>query len=152
MLPSVKQRLLVLGSVIVACSSPQADVERPVATSEVTVAPVDAEATGTVRSTSILPTSTVAPVAKPAMEARFLPLDHRCEKDADCAVTKRGVQETLFCCDACGAVAGTKAWVARADLRCSVYDKEPAQHACPPRDCGPPGAARCNHGSCEIVP
>ena len=149
---------------VLGCSAPRADFEGPVATgavTELTAAPPSAaiqDPTG-VPPTSTLPTSSVAPLASvPSLappdgpiEKRFLPVDVKCEKDADCAVTKRGAHERLFCCDACDAVAGGKAWVARADLRCSAYDKEPNRHACPARDCAGPRGARCNHGACEAV-
>jgi hypothetical protein len=147
-----------------ACSSPQSDIEGPVATAtatEPTAAPVSTVDSLTSPTASAQPiasapstsTPTVPSVAPPdgPIEKRFLPLDAKCEKDSDCAVTKRGVHERLFCCDACDAAAGTKAWVARADLRCSAYDKEASRHACPARDCAGPRGARCNHGACELV-
>jgi hypothetical protein len=159
----VKTRIhyALLGAIALGCSAPQTDAEGPVvtaATTEPGSAPVDATAgppspppTSSVPSTATLPTSSIAPAPKAVIEERFLPIDLRCEKDADCAVTKRGVSVPLFCCDACDAVAGGRAWVARADLRCSVYDKETVHHSCPPRDCAAPRGARCNHGACELV-
>lgn len=161
MLLCVKQmgRVGLWGAIaVVGCSSPQSAVEGPVvigtasepsAPLPVSSDPVPSADSAGVSASSALPSATVASL--PPFEKRFLPHDFRCEKDADCAVTKRGVGERTFCCDACDAAAGSKAWVARADLRCSVYDKESARHTCPPRDCTAPRGARCFHGACERI-
>ncbi len=112
--------------------------------------------TGSPSSASSPTAATSAPVAEPerplSIEPRFLPRDNRCSKDTDCAVTQRGVSQTLFCCDGCDSVAGAKAWVAKADAHCKAYAAGAKQHPCPPRDCTPPGPARCHQGRCELVP
>lgn len=107
-------------------------------------------------SASPPPEETGAPIVdvddRLAMEARFKPRDTTCSTDQDCAVTQYGVSERLFCCDGCDAVAGEKAWVARANAACKAYQSSPSRHACPARDCLPPGPARCTRGRCELVP
>lgn len=145
-----------VGRVLFGCSPPPAEPAAPLVTAEASVAttterlPAGPSAAASAVETSP-PMADPPPAVTAVLESRFLPLDTKCSVDADCAVTQRGADERFFCCDACSAVAGTKAWVARADLRCKVYDKERTQHVCPPRSCGPPRGALCNHGACEPV-
>lgn len=115
-----------------------------------------ASSSATVPATSAPTVATSAPPGPPptqsVMEKRFLPYDRKCRTDADCGVTQRGVYEPLFCCDGCDAVAGSSAWVKRADAQCAAYDKGAVRHACPPRDCGPQNPPRCHEGVCELTP
>ncbi len=96
------------------------------------------------------PSAPLAPPA-PVLESRFLPHVTTCNTDADCAVTEAGLDERLFCCDACEALPGNKAWVARADAACRAYQRGSSLHTCPPRDCGPPGPAFCDAGQCAFT-
>jgi len=148
---------VLVGDALFGCSSsPATEPAAPIVTAEGSVAttterlPVGPSAAASAVDTSP-PVGDPPPAVAAVLEKRFLPLDTKCSVDADCAVTQRGADERFFCCDACSAVAGAKAWVSRADLRCTVYDKEKTQHVCPPRSCASPRGARCHHGACEVV-
>lgn len=99
------------------------------------------------------PAASAAPSANTATKpdlASWLPAhEAACTTDADCAVTQTGAGERFTCCDACGVVAGTKAWVAKVDRACSARRTKPGIGPCPPRDCGP-SAARCVAGACAL--
>lgn len=99
---------------------------------------------------SLEPAQPGKPPSAPLLEKRFLPHETACKSDADCAVTASGLSERFFCCGPCEAVAGSKAWVARADAQCVAYRRGSRLHVCPPEDCGPPGGARCNAGHCQL--
>ena len=126
----------------------------PLPSAKPSAEPSSAAATATATA-SVAPVAEVAQVAQQAnapTEARFLPVDKKCTRDTDCAVTRYGVSERLYCCDGCDSVAGSKSWVQRADAACQAYHKGSAQHPCPARDCGPQNPPRCHEGLCEIVP
>ena len=128
----------------------------PLPSAKPSAEPSSASATATATATaSVAPVAVVAQVAQQAnapTEARFLPVDKKCTRDTDCAVTRYGVSERLYCCDGCDGVAGSKSWVQRADAACQAYHRGSAQHPCPARDCGPQNPPRCHEGLCEIVP
>ena len=120
----------------------------PLPTVKPSAEPSSAAVTATATA-SVAPVAVVAQQANAPTEARFLPVDKKCTRDTDCAVTRYGVSERLYCCDGCDSVAGSKSWVQRADAACQAYHKGSAQHPCPARDCGPQNPPE---GLCEIVP
>jgi hypothetical protein len=85
--------------------------------------------------------------------ASLPPVDARCSRDADCAVSFLTLTPGPYqCCIGCGtSTAGNKAWVAGVETACRAYVA--SEHVqCPPLACpSGPMHSTCDHGTCKLA-
>ena len=89
-------------------------------------------------------------LAAPSVDPAFLPIETRCQSDADCDRTTLVLEkETNECCELCKPTAGTKAWVARVQSICAAKIRSGFRPSCGlGADCGEPPKAVCRAGAC----